>query len=325
MDTSIDPTLTLPDTILLKHLLQDAQDGKTAGPSGKPDPNDQGTIKLLSDLSDHNSDRFQPTVFTGWDQEDLHFRQFFNVNIYQPYVRWAQTVVRRPTDVVFITHILLYFSTSLPSAIYLFYHFTWPHAVFHWLMTGYYLGPFAILLHNHIHNNGILSKEYRWIDWGFVYILEPLIGHTWDSYYYHHVKHHHTEANGPDDLSSTLRMQRDSIPDFLMYVARFVLLIDVELPLYFIRKGKYKFAAKFLIGEFGNYFAIYLLARWNFWASFVVFITPLAFLRLGIMASNFGQHAFVDENEPDSDFRSSITLIDAPVSHLPAPPSDPMS
>jgi hypothetical protein len=32
------------------------------------------------------------------------------------------------------------------------------------------------------------------------------------------------------------------------------------------------------------------------------------------MTGNWGQHAFVDEVEPDSDFRSSITLIDVPVS-----------
>ena len=30
------------------------------------------------------------------------------------------------------------------------------------------------------------------------------------------------------------------------------------------------------------------------------------------MIGNWGQHAFVDEAEPDSDFRSSITLIDVP-------------
>jgi len=33
-------------------------------------------------------------------------------------------------------------------------------------------------------------------------------------------------------------------------------------------------------------------------------------MRIGLMIGNWGQHAFVDEVEPDSDFRSSITLID---------------
>jgi len=37
---------------------------------------------------------------------------------------------------------------------------------------------------------------------------------------------------------------------------------------------------------------------------------PFLLLRLGLMVGNWGQHAFVDEVDPDSDFRSSITLID---------------
>jgi hypothetical protein len=32
------------------------------------------------------------------------------------------------------------------------------------------------------------------------------------------------------------------------------------------------------------------------------------------MVGNWGQHAFVDNEEPDSDYRSSITLIDVAVS-----------
>ena len=34
------------------------------------------------------------------------------------------------------------------------------------------------------------------------------------------------------------------------------------------------------------------------------------------MIGNWGQHALVDDLEPNSDFRSSITLIDVPVSFL---------
>jgi hypothetical protein len=45
-----------------------------------------------------------------------------------------------------------------------------------------------------------------------------------------------------------------------------------------------------------------------------VFLVPLALMRLALMTGNWGQHALVDESEPDSDFRSSITLIDVPVS-----------
>jgi hypothetical protein len=51
----------------------------------------------------------------------------------------------------------------------------------------------------------------------------------------------------------------------------------------------------------------------NAHATLFVFILPLFLLRLGLMIGNWGQHAFVDETDPNSDFRSSITLIDVPV------------
>ena len=35
-----------------------------------------------------------------------------------------------------------------------------------------------------------------------------------------------------------------------------------------------------------------------------------------MMMGNWGQHAFVDEDEPDSDLRSSITVIDVPSNRL---------
>lgn len=45
-----------------------------------------------------------------------------------------------------------------------------------------------------------------------------------------------------------------------------------------------------------------------------VFVMPLVLMRAGMMVGNWGQHAFVDADEPDSDYRSSVTLIDVQVS-----------
>lgn len=141
------------------------------------------------------------------------------------------------------------------------------------------------------------------------------MGHTWNSYFYHHVKHHHIEANGPDDLSSTIRYQRDDLLHFLHYVGRFFFLIWLDLPIYFIRKKKTLLALKMVRSELTNYFMLYMLAtQSNFHATLCAFLLPLLLLRLGLMTGNWGQHALVDEVGPDSNFRSSITLIDVAVS-----------
>ena len=139
------------------------------------------------------------------------------------------------------------------------------------------------------------------------------MGHTWDSYYYHHVKHHHVEGNGPADLSSTIRYQRDSLRHFLHYWARFMFLIWAELPLYFARKGKPALAAKAFASELASYAFFYAAWRAHPPAATCVFLIPFGLLRVGLMVGNWGQHALVDEVEPDSDYRSSITLIDVPV------------
>ena len=315
MAPSIDPYLTTADTLVLKNLLQDIDRlGQTAH------GNDQTTIDHLTALNDEKSDRFEPTVFATWDLKDIHIPYTLDQYLLQPYIRWAQGVVRRRTDVIFLTHILLYLVTLVPSAAYLFYRFSWLHGLCHWLMTVYYCGSFTLMLHNHIHNNGILNVRYTRLDRLWPYVVEPLLGHTWDSYYYHHVKHHHVENNGPDDLSSTIRYQRDELSHFLVYVGRFLLLVWFELPLYFVRKRRYALALQSSLSEFSSYLAIYLLSKYNVRAALFILLLPLLQMRIGMMVGNWGQHALVDEVEPDSDFRSSVTLIDVPVRACPIRP-----
>jgi hypothetical protein len=311
MDGTINPLLLRSDYIVLQNLLQDIQStaDSTARSERKPcvDPDERSSLCALADVRD------EPSVFTTWDMKDLPSGQGIKAGILRAYISWAQGIVRNPVDVVFLTHICLYFGTSVPSAVFLYYRFTWVHGVFHWLMQLSYCGSFTLMLHNHIHNNGLLQKRYAWFDMAWPYVLEPLMGHTWDSYYYHHVKHHHVENNGPEDLSSTIRYQRDELWDFCLYVGRFVAFIWIELPLYFLKKRQRALAIKVAGVELLSYLLIYLLARANFHPTLFVFIIPFVQMRIGLMVGNFGQHALVDDIEPTSDFRSSITLIDVPV------------
>ncbi|KAJ9667270.1 hypothetical protein H2201_002471 [Coniosporium apollinis] len=345
--TFVDPNLTRPDLLVLKNLLQDIERTKTPGkrpganevdsgytsaaeeisvregvkdvlahhgstaPLDTSFPDDEKTIEALEALNDPTHEDFDPTVFVTWDLKDVKLPAVLDRHVLRPYIAWARTVVRKETDVVVLTHLILYFTTSVPSALFLYYHFSWLHGVLHCLMQGWYVGTYTLMRHQHIHMNGILASRHAWLDSTFAYILDPLMGHTWNTYYYHHVKHHHVEANGPEDLSSTLRYQRDDLLNFLHYLGRFCFLVWLDLPLYFLRKGKPLMALKAGSGELANLMAIYLLATYlNFRATAFVFIVPLSLLRIGLMVGNWGQHAFVDDVDPDSDFRSSITLID---------------
>ncbi|KAK5127264.1 hypothetical protein LTR08_004472 [Meristemomyces frigidus] len=328
MGSNIHPYSTQPDLVVLNNLFTDVKHDNrgNVGPAANKTPPeviekhaddlsiendaDEDSIARLKALNDPHNPAFQPTVFTTWDED--HIPEVVNKYLIRPYARVAMKVVRHPTDVVFLTHLLLYSTVNLGSAIYLFRHFNYFHGVAHAVYTLWCAGSFTLMLHNHIHNNGVLAKNWKWLDLALPYVLEPLMGHTWDSYYYHHVKHHHVEGNGPNDLSSTLRYQRDDLLNFLHYVGRFLLLVWLDLPLYFLRKNKPALAAKTFVSEMGSYAFLYLMWRWDAKAATFVFLIPFVQLRLGLMIGNWGQHALVDEIEPDSDFRSSITLVDVP-------------
>lgn len=221
MHTRIDPELTESDKIVLNNLFKDirrrdktskdnAKDAKAGvtiaekevtGSGSDTDcsikSRDENDIARLKARNNVQSKEFEPTIFTTWDFADLN--PIFATYIIAPWSGLAQRIVRHPTDVVFLNHVLLYLCTIVPSAVYLFRHFTWTHGILHTFFTMWCAGPFTLMLHNHIHNGGILRKDStvcRLLDWSFPYVLEPVMGHTWDSYFYHHVKHHHVEGNG---------------------------------------------------------------------------------------------------------------------------------
>ncbi|KAI0401653.1 fatty acid desaturase [Xylaria palmicola] len=326
----LSPELTPADRLVLQNLAGDirdhrspsiAEDGIGNGciPDKASTPAEDRLVRdvnILAGLNNPASKEFEPTVFSSWDIRDL--KSQLPPEVYQyillPYVSWAQKIARYETDVVMVTHLIMYFTTSLPSAVYLFHHFTYLHGVLHLLMQGWYIGGYTLLRHQHIHQNGVLAKRswVRAFDQIFPYVMDPLMGHTWNSYFYHHVKHHHVEGNGPDDLSSTVRYQRDDIWHFLHYVGRFYFFVWLDLPLYFVRKGRWAAGVRAAFWELLNYAAIILLLRHDFKAALFAFLLPLLVMRLGLMVGNWGQHAFVDADEPDSDYRSSITLIDVP-------------
>lgn len=212
MEPRINPRHTQPDTVVLQNLIEDVRQGIGQGAGAherKRSPeeiekesdqqtgdydHDKNSIALLKAYNDPRSSQFAPTILTTWDTKDLP--TFVDRYLVRPYAQHAASIVRHPTDVVFLTHIIQYLTVNLGSAIWLYLHFNYAHGFLHLAYTGWCIGSFTLMMHNHIHNNGVLAKRWAWLDRTFPYVLEPLMGHTWDSYYYHHVKHHHVESNG---------------------------------------------------------------------------------------------------------------------------------
>ncbi|KAJ4147694.1 hypothetical protein LMH87_002202 [Akanthomyces muscarius] len=267
-------------------------------------------VTTLKAMREPKNIGFEPTVLMTVDDVEsrLPAKSFL-----RPLLRSLRRVARHETDVVMVLHLALYFTTSVPSAVYLYMNFSYLHGILHLIMQFYYLGTYTLMMHQHIHQRGILNKKFGLFDKLFPYITDPLMGHTWNTYYYHHVKHHHVEGNGPGDLSSTIRYQRDSVVDFLRYLGRFYFLVWLDLPLYFLRTRRPNSAFRTAGWELSTYLFYFTMSKLcGAKPTFFVYVAPFMIMRLGLMVGNWGQHAFVDPDEPDSDFRSSITLIDVP-------------
>jgi hypothetical protein len=133
------PPILCPDAHAKLELVSRKREVPTDSPCRRPDRKNT-TVATLSALNDPKSAHFVPTVVNGLDLQTLALPKWVNRWLLQPYVGLAQSVVRHETDVVMFSHLLLYFCTSVPSALFLFWHFTWIHGVAHAIMQLSYVG-----------------------------------------------------------------------------------------------------------------------------------------------------------------------------------------
>lgn len=106
---------------------------------------EEQVLPELAALNDPASESFEPTVFTTWDKDNIP--AYIPKRFLAAYISWAKKIVRKPTDVVFVTHLIIYFTTVLPSACWLlFFRFSYLHGVFHLIYTIWCAGAFTLLM-----------------------------------------------------------------------------------------------------------------------------------------------------------------------------------
>ena len=111
----------------------------------------------------------------------------------------------------------------VPFSVYLFWPgcFRWWLGPLYFFVCGYiFMDRFILMLHCTSHRS-LFKREYRRLNAYIPWVLGPFFGETPETYYAHHIGMHHPENNLEEDLSSTMRFQRDSFFDFLRYHLRF--------------------------------------------------------------------------------------------------------
>lgn len=230
---------------------------------------------------------------------------------YNALERFALRFIRDERDLPFVKLSFWMTFVLIPAATVLY----WP-GVFRWWMApiylailyGFFADSYILMLHNTSHR-GLWKRQYDWMKFYIPWVLGPFVGETPETYYIHHITMHHAEGNLVKDLSSTMKYQRDSVVDFARYWLDFFFLSMFKLGRYQMLKKRPNLAIWMFAGEISWYLAVIVGCYFNWQATLVVFITPFLICRFVMMAGNWGQHAFIDPEDPGSSFKNSITCI----------------
>jgi Fatty acid desaturase len=221
------------------------------------------------------------------------------------------SMVNEERDLVFVDLALCQSLVLFPMAALLYWRFHIAMGLVYLALLGlYWLGPYVLMLHNTSHRR-LFKRKYDALNYYIPCVLGPLFGESPMSYFAHHVGMHHPENNLKDDLSSTMRFQRDSVWGFTRYFSRFFFAAWLELPLYFAKKGRRRLLLQCLLGELSLWALIGVAFHFNPQATTFVLILPYVICRFGMMAGNWAQHAFIDASAPENCYRNSLTCINS--------------
>lgn len=186
---------------------------------------------------------------------------------------------------------------------------------FWWLLPAYFgvwgfgfLDRFILMLHCTSHRP-LFKPRFRSLNLVIPWFVGPFFGETPETYFVHHMGMHHPENNLAEDLSSTMRFQRDSLIDWLRYVGRFLAFAFVDLARYHSSKKNKKLLKRLFLGTLLFWCVVAVFAWSRPVQTLIVLAFPVVLVRTLMMAGNWGQHAFVDAADPGNPYKNSITCI----------------
>jgi fatty acid desaturase len=258
-------------------------------------------MKSLTSLSDP---MYQPKTTFNW-YERLWLR-IMNDKRDLPFIHLLSTIhiILIPVAVLLYTSLLKGWAWWLVAIPYFY------------ISQFYFKGRFGLMFHCMCHRKTFKKEYQQWLHNYITWVVCPFFGHAPEGYFSHHLGMHHIENNLPEDTSSTMGYQRDSLKDFLVYFIKFLFVGVKNTILYLYYRKRKKLYMRFTYGETFFYLFCIGMCFINLKATLLVFVIPLLFARLVMMLGNWTQHAFVDASEPENLFTSSINCINTPYNRI---------
>ena len=234
--------------------------------------------------------------------------------VYNRYDKFWLKIMNDKRDLPFIYLLTTIHLLVLPVAILLFTPLPatwwWIIAVPYFYVSQFYLkGSFGLMFHCLCHRKLFKAPYQKPLLTYLTWIICPLFGHAPEGYFSHHMGMHHIENNMPDDTSSTMHYQRDSLKDFLAYFFKFIAVGVINTIRYLFNRKRKKLYQRLTAGEYIYLAFCIAMCFVNLKATLVVFVIPLLFARLVMMLGNWTQHSFIDPDKPENLFTSSINCI----------------
>lgn len=226
---------------------------------------------------------------------------------------WCLKALYDPRDEVFIRLTLKACAVMIPILAGLLFAFHWWIVPLYIAAWAWLSAPVILMLHNTMHRPFV--RRPRLFSHLHPYLMSAVFGIP-TGYMEHHVGMHHLENNLPPDLSSTMKFQRDNFFHFIAYFSRFFFLSVYELPTYLAKKkSRAAMARRALIGELSHWALVAVACLIDLRGGLIGFLLPLVTVRFLMMMGNWGQHAFIDQNDPGNSLLNSITCINAGYNH----------
>ncbi len=228
--------------------------------------------------------------------------------------RFFASLLRDERDLPFVYLTLKITFTLIPLAVLLYVPslpawLWWVVAIaYQYLNNVAFKGPYGLMMHCTSHRP-FFKAEYGFMNHYLPWVIGPFFGQTPETYYTHHVGMHHPENNMPEDESSTMHYQRDSVKGFLVYLGTFLFMGMYHLCSYFVRKKRKRLLYRSVRGELLFIVMCVALCFVNWPATLVVFILPFITFRVIAMTGNWAQHAFIDPDDPANTYKNSVTCI----------------
>ena len=195
-------------------------------------------------------------------------------------------------------------------------HVSWAAVfVYHALWLGpnhLFFAHVATLVHHLGHQKRPFKPWFAPIGGVLVAILEVLYGHVPGQYPIGHVRVHHKFDNGPEDLTSTMALDRGSFSGWLRYRQQFLLFWSgASIVHFFLRRGQRDPAWVQMRGMLIFYGVMIAACVYNLELGFAYLVLPSIVIVNFISAINFTWHMFIDPRDPKSFYTNSITILDA--------------